>query len=232
MTARSLAAGLCLVAAVRDGLWRRRRRRDEHRRHHHHDVVDVHDDDLDDHDHHRRADDDRSAATTYTRTGRTEAGATGGRGGCAGGARSPPPNSRPGSVGGCQLFPRNSYWYADVSTLPVHGNSDGYVVRIGANVEVHPDFLSGLWEGGPIGMPYAVVGADQPLVPISFHYQSESDPGPYPIPPDVPIEEGGTATAIDTSSSCKKERASSTRCSTRAPMAAVGGPAGRVRCGT
>jgi hypothetical protein len=77
-----------------------------------------------------------------------------------------------------------------VSTLPVHGSSDAYVARIGANAEVHPDFLRGLWEGGPIGMPYAVVGADQPLVPISFHYANESDPGPYPIPPDVPIEEG------------------------------------------
>lgn len=34
------------------------------------------------------------------------------------------------------------------------------------------------------------VTADQPLVPISFEYDDESDPGPYPIPPDAPIEGG------------------------------------------
>jgi hypothetical protein len=105
----------------------------------------------------------------------------------------PPPTQRPAggtptSVGGCTLFPRSTYWYADVSTLPVHGSSAAYVNRIGAGAEVHPDFLAGLWQGAPIGVPYVVVPADQPLVPISFLYQGESDPGPYPIPADIPIE--------------------------------------------
>ncbi len=30
----------------------------------------------------------------------------------------------------------------------------------------------------------------QPKVPVSFYYQDESDPGPYPVPPDAPIEGG------------------------------------------
>jgi hypothetical protein len=70
----------------------------------------------------------------------------------------------------------------------VHPQSGAYVGRIGAGAEVHPDFMAGTWQGQPIGMPFVVVPQDQPLVPISFQYQAESDPGPYPIPPNVPIE--------------------------------------------
>ncbi|HLA41336.1 MAG TPA: Ig-like domain-containing protein, partial [Candidatus Glassbacteria bacterium] len=44
------------------------------------------------------------------------------------------------------------------------------------------------------GMPYTVVGGDQPQAPISFFYTDESDPGPYPIPDDTPIEGGVNAT--------------------------------------
>jgi hypothetical protein len=40
------------------------------------------------------------------------------------------------------------------------------------------------------------VPAEQPGVPISFEYASESEPGPYPIPSDPPIE-GGAASDGD-----------------------------------
>jgi hypothetical protein len=48
------------------------------------------------------------------------------------------------------------------------------------------------------GVPYTVVPADQPLVPITFgtdgaDYSDESDPGPMPIPLDVHIEGGSGA---------------------------------------
>jgi hypothetical protein len=46
----------------------------------------------------------------------------------------------------------------------------------------HPDF------GSVYGIPYVVVPGTQPLVPVTFDYASESDPGPYPIPPAAPIE--------------------------------------------
>ena len=37
-----------------------------------------------------------------------------------------------------------------------------------------------------------MVGAEQPKVPIKFKpYAAESDPGPYPVPPNAPIEGGG-----------------------------------------
>jgi hypothetical protein len=38
-------------------------------------------------------------------------------------------------------------------------------------------------------MPWTSVQAGQPLVDVSFYYD-DSDPGPYPIPPDAPIEGG------------------------------------------
>jgi hypothetical protein len=38
-----------------------------------------------------------------------------------------------------------------------------------------------------------VVPGTQPKVSVSFRYADESDPGPYPIPPDAPIEGGPNA---------------------------------------
>lgn len=90
----------------------------------------------------------------------------------------------------CPMMPADSYWHADVSGLPVHPRSDAWVASIGAGEPVHPDYGSGSWQGAPIGIPYTVVGGDPPGVPVSFLYAGESDPGPYPIPEDPPIEGG------------------------------------------
>lgn len=96
----------------------------------------------------------------------------------------------PPSVGGCQLFPADNVWNTPVDTLPLDPNSTTYVNAIGATAHVHADFGSGLWNGGPIGIPYTTVPANQATVPVSFTYAGESDPGPYPIPADAPIEGG------------------------------------------
>jgi hypothetical protein len=80
-----------------------------------------------------------------------------------------------------------------VDTLPVDPNSAAYVDAIGATEYVHADFGSGLWEGGPIGIPFVTVPGVQPRADITFEYDDESDPGPYPIPPDAPIEGGQDA---------------------------------------
>jgi len=87
-------------------------------------------------------------------------------------------------------FPADSIWNTRVDSLPVDPMSDSYVTAIGTDAYVHPDFGSGLWEGGAIGIPFVEVPGTQPRVPISFYYPGESDPGPYPIPPDAPIEAG------------------------------------------
>jgi hypothetical protein len=93
-------------------------------------------------------------------------------------------------VAGCAVFPADNVWNTPVDTLPVHANSDAYVATIGADDHVHADFGSGTWDGGPIGIPYVDVPGSQPKVAVTFEYDDESDPGPYPIPPDAPIEGG------------------------------------------
>lgn len=92
-------------------------------------------------------------------------------------------------LGALQIFPADNPWNTDISGYPVHPNSDNYIASMGLDTGLHPDFGT-VWEGAPIGIPYVVVSGDQPKVPVSFYYEDESDPGPYPIPPDAPIEGG------------------------------------------
>jgi len=93
------------------------------------------------------------------------------------------------TIEGVPIFPKDNPWNADISAYPVHPNSDAYIASIGVDGHLHPDFGS-FWEGGPMGIPFVVVPGDQPRVPIAFEYADESDPGPYPIPRDAPIEGG------------------------------------------
>jgi hypothetical protein len=94
------------------------------------------------------------------------------------------------AIAGCPLFPASSHWNRPVDRLPVHPRSAEMVRSVGLDRPVHPDFGSGLYEGRPIGIPYTVVGPGQARVPVRFEYASESDPGPYPVPPGAPVEGG------------------------------------------
>ncbi len=61
---------------------------------------------------------------------------------------------------------------------------------------VHPDFGAADLGAGPggFGIPFRVVPESQPLVRIALGvYAGESDPGPYPIPLDTPVEGGPDA---------------------------------------
>lgn len=115
---------------------------------------------------------------------------------CGGGGTTPAPE-RPEPDGvpviaGCPIFPADNPWNTDISGYPVHPNSANYINSIGATGHLHPDFGT-FWEGRPIGIPFAVVPGTQPKVPMVFDYAEESDPGPYPIPPNPPIEGGADA---------------------------------------
>jgi hypothetical protein len=95
----------------------------------------------------------------------------------------PPPREA-----GCPIFPANNPLNQEIAQAPVDPNSAKYIAAIGAGAHLHPDF------GKPpsYGIPYAIVGAHQPKVPIDFtEFPEESNPGPYPIPPDAPIEGAG-----------------------------------------
>jgi hypothetical protein len=95
---------------------------------------------------------------------------------------------------GCPVLPWNNVWNVPVDHLPVHPDSAAYISAIGTNKSVHPDFGSGTWDGAPIGIPYTIVSGNQPKINITFDYSDESDPGPYPIPLDAPIEGGPQST--------------------------------------
>jgi hypothetical protein len=90
----------------------------------------------------------------------------------------------------CPVFPKSNPWNQRVDRLPVAANSDAVVRSIGLDETLHADFGSGLWEGGPIGIPITVVTRGQRKVRVAFDYADESDRGPYPIPRNVKIEGG------------------------------------------
>lgn len=102
----------------------------------------------------------------------------------------PPKPAAPPQIAGCHVFPADNIWNTPIEHLTVDASSAAYIQTIGAGRGLHPDFGSGLWEGGPIGIPFTTVPGSQTGVNVTFEYADESDPGPYPIPPDAPIEGG------------------------------------------
>ena len=90
---------------------------------------------------------------------------------------------------GQRLLPADSPWHRDVSKDPVDPNSRKILARVGLDKPLRADF-GPEWEGAPIGIPYVVVRGSQKKVPVAFKDAEESEPGPYPIPPNAPIEGG------------------------------------------
>ncbi len=103
------------------------------------------------------------------------------------------------------LFPPGNWWNSDVSAAPADPNSGSFIAFIGLTRGMHPDFGGDSGDSSsPIyGMPYIVVSGSQPLVPVAFDYEDESDSGApgraagYPIPEEAKTEqkwiEGGLA---------------------------------------
>ncbi|MBX3674519.1 MAG: DUF4214 domain-containing protein [Burkholderiales bacterium] len=100
------------------------------------------------------------------------------------------------TVGGCAVLPADNFWNTPVDTLPVHPKSADWVGTIGTTAKLHADWGNVLADN--YGIPFTTVTGAQPLVPImgdpAEDYSDESDPGPYPIPPDAPIEGGPLST--------------------------------------
>ena len=111
------------------------------------------------------------------------------------GSTSPPPDT-----GGLGLnaaltrafFPPDNPWNTPIDTAAIDPNSAAIISNIGLTTSFHPDFGAN-YNGGPFGIPYVVVTGTQARVNVSFDYADESDPGPYPIPPNPPIEPGSDA---------------------------------------
>ena len=78
-----------------------------------------------------------------------------------------------------QIFPVNSPYNEDISKRPVSQNSQAMLSQ-----KFNKSF------GYNLDMGYVIVPANQEKVPVDVYlYPGESDPGPYPIPDNTPIEE-------------------------------------------
>lgn len=104
----------------------------------------------------------------------------------------PTPAQAAGTIGGCSMFPADNPWNQDITSWPVHPNSANFINSIGASTKLHPDFGS----DPTYGIPYVVVPNTQTNVPITYpdpDLRAESDPGPFPIPLNAPVEGGSDA---------------------------------------
>jgi hypothetical protein len=78
-----------------------------------------------------------------------------------------------------QVFPADNPWNEDVADRPVAPQSEAIVRSIGRNEPL----------GFNLDMNFIVVPPNQPRVPVRVvMYPDESDPGPFPIPANAPIE--------------------------------------------
>ena len=93
----------------------------------------------------------------------------------------------------CPVFPANNIWNTPVDQLPVSSLSSTYVNTIGPSASLHPDFGT-VYNGAPNGIPYVIVPRTESRYPATFMYGDESDPGPYAIPLNAPIEGGSQST--------------------------------------
>ncbi|MGO8823713.1 MAG: hypothetical protein ACLQU9_00545 [Acidimicrobiales bacterium] len=95
----------------------------------------------------------------------------------------------------CPMFPADNVWNTPIANLPVDPHSAQWLASMDASTtDLHPDFGPSGDPSNPYGIPYTVVSPSQPLVPITFQYADQSDPGPYPFGADTPIEGGQQST--------------------------------------
>lgn len=89
----------------------------------------------------------------------------------------------PSGSGG--IFPADNAWNTDISRAEVDPDSGRYLSSIGLTVGLHADF------GAGFGIPYVVIPSGTAPVPVVFEmFADESEPGPYPLPLNAPIEDG------------------------------------------
>jgi hypothetical protein len=101
-------------------------------------------------------------------------------------------NATKAGVENIGIFPADNPWHQDISNEPVDPYSSLIIINFSGS-PVKADFGSGTWEGAPIGIPYIAVCGSQQKVAVNFtDYGDESDPGPYAIPLNAPLEENGS----------------------------------------
>jgi hypothetical protein len=92
---------------------------------------------------------------------------------------------------GCPILPAEDPLNQEIANAPVNPRSARYIESIGLDAHLHPDF----GKDPEYGIPYVVVPRGQRKVPIHFtDYPEESNPGPYPVPRNAPVEGGRRST--------------------------------------
>jgi hypothetical protein len=106
-------------------------------------------------------------------------------------------NAQISSVENIEMFPADNSWNQNISTAALDPNSSQIIAKI-SSIPLRADFGSGTWDGDPIGIPFTVVCGSQAKVKVTWRansndgdYGSQSDPGPYAIPLNAPIEDAG-----------------------------------------
>jgi hypothetical protein len=77
-----------------------------------------------------------------------------------------------------QIFPKDNPWNEDISERPLHPQSGKIIETIGKDLRFR-------WNQD---MSFILVPPDQPKLPLEVGTRDESDPGPYPIPDNAPLE--------------------------------------------
>ena len=97
----------------------------------------------------------------------------------------------------CPAFPADDVWNTPVTGLPVDVQSATWLTSMSASTAyLHPDYGPSGRPTKPYGIPWQIVPTGTPLVPVTFTYASESDPGPYPLTASTPIERGSDRHAL------------------------------------
>ncbi len=94
---------------------------------------------------------------------------------------------------GCPVFPANNIWNRAIDTMPLSAHSADYVNSISASGVLRWDAVIGI----------TVVSGTQPKVPINVAYPPESDPGPYPYPPNAAVEPGDQHVIVVDKDNCE-----------------------------
>jgi hypothetical protein len=82
-----------------------------------------------------------------------------------------------------EVFPADNPWNEDISRRPVHANSSRMIASVGTDKSLAYN----------LDMAFILVPPDQKRVPVRItEYRAESDPGPYPVPDNAPIEDWPT----------------------------------------
>jgi hypothetical protein len=92
----------------------------------------------------------------------------------------PPPVQVPEFPALPRILPAEAFYYSDITSLPIHENSEGMIEAIGG-LRLNPAAGSGLRYGAIAGRPFNIADGSTPLEHVNFAYKKNSFEGPYPI---------------------------------------------------